>query len=66
LNSRQATTNTFRMTIVHHPDPALAFVTGSSDGNDVRALGPLEHIGAISRSGEAAAFSDVPLGLEVG
>ena len=26
---------------VQHPDPALAFVIGSSDGSDVRALGPL-------------------------
>lgn len=51
---------------VQHPDPALAFVIGSSDGKDVRALGPLGRIGAVSGSGDAAAFSDVPFGLEIG
>jgi hypothetical protein len=50
---------------VQHPNLALAFLMGSSDGNDVRALGPLGRIGAVG-SGDAAAFSDVPFGLEVG
>lgn len=51
---------------IQHPDPALAFVIGSSGGNDVRELGPLGRIGAVRGSGEAGAFSDVPFGLEVG
>lgn len=51
---------------VQHPDPALAFVIGSSDGSAVRALGPLGRVGAVFGSGDAAAFSDVPFGLEVG
>jgi hypothetical protein len=50
---------------VRHPNTALAFVIGSSHGDDVRALGPLGRIGAL-RAGDAAAFSDLPMGLEVG
>jgi hypothetical protein len=51
---------------LQHPNPALAFIIGSSDGHDVRTLGPLGRIGAVRGSGEAGAFSDVPFGLEVG
>lgn len=51
---------------IQHPDSDLAFVIGSSDGDDVRALGPLGRIGATFESGDAAAFSDMPFGLEVG
>lgn len=51
---------------IQRPDLALAFIIGSSDGRDVRALGPLGRIGAVSGPGDAAAFSDLPFGLEVG
>jgi hypothetical protein len=51
---------------VQHGDSALSCIIGSSDGNDVRALGPLGRIGAVFGSGDAAAFFDVPFGLEVG
>lgn len=53
---------------VQHPNTALAFVIGSSNGEDVRALGPLGRIGAVSADDAvvAGAFSDLPMGLEVG
>lgn len=51
---------------VQHPTPALSYILGSSDGEAVRALGPLGRIGAVMDADVPGAYSDLPFGLEVG